>query len=88
MHGAYLVSQCARPAGWPGDGVRDVLSAARFGEPIAVHDKQWPTWCLLATAPQFALRDKRKLFYFYDGSVERSHVFPVPYTSAFFDRLV
>lgn len=42
MHGVYLVSQRIRPAGKPGDGVRDVLSAALVGEPTAVHDKQWP----------------------------------------------
>jgi hypothetical protein len=42
----------------------------------------------LATAPQFALRDKRKLFNTHDGSVERSHVFPVPYTLTFPDKLV
>lgn len=88
MHGVYLVSQRVHPAGKPGDGVRDVLSAARVGEPTAVHDKQWPTWCLLATAPQFSPRDKRKLIYSYDGSIERSHAFPIPFTSAFFDRLV
>lgn len=42
----------------------------------------------LATAPQFELRDKRKLFNTHDDSVERSHVFPVPYTLTFPDKLV
>lgn len=79
-------SKC--PFGWLSDDrLRDVLSAARVGEPIAVHDRQWPTWCLLATAPSFARRNKRKLFTVNDGSIERSLTFPIPFTLACFDCL-
>lgn len=36
------------PTGWQAsDGVRDVLSAARVGEPTVIDDGQRPTWCLL-----------------------------------------
>lgn len=36
------------PTGWqPAMGLGTFYPPHVFGEPIAIDDKQWPTWCLL-----------------------------------------
>ena len=78
-----------RPTGWqPAMGLGTFFPPHVLGNPLShMTDSglRGAFWLQLLDLHQ---RDKRKLLYSYDGSIERSHMFPVPFTSAFLDRLV